>query len=133
MESVTADILPDCLIQKILSYCSFKRAAKMSILSKTWLQAWLTLPNIKFRARYYKNAEMTDTILERYRDNNIAIDKFEFLNCLESHSREVFFSSIVKWLDIALQNGVKDIVYKDPRRLVRSYPLPIFKSWQQNL
>nr|XP_016453074.1 PREDICTED: FBD-associated F-box protein At3g52670-like isoform X1 [Nicotiana tabacum]XP_016453075.1 PREDICTED: FBD-associated F-box protein At3g52670-like isoform X1 [Nicotiana tabacum]XP_016453076.1 PREDICTED: FBD-associated F-box protein At3g52670-like isoform X1 [Nicotiana tabacum]XP_016453077.1 PREDICTED: FBD-associated F-box protein At3g52670-like isoform X1 [Nicotiana tabacum]XP_016453078.1 PREDICTED: FBD-associated F-box protein At3g52670-like isoform X1 [Nicotiana tabacum]XP_0164530 len=127
MARVTADILPECLIQKILSYCSFKRAAKMSILSKTWLQAWLTLPNLKFRARYYKDVEITDTILERYRDNNIPIDTFEFLNCLESYSREVFFPPIGKWLDIALQNGVKDIVYEDPRRLVRSYPLPIFK------
>ncbi|XP_019265692.1 PREDICTED: FBD-associated F-box protein At5g38590-like [Nicotiana attenuata] len=99
----------------------------MSILSKTWLQAWLTLPNLKFRARYYKDAEITNAIVERYSDNNIPIDKFEFLNCLESYSSEVIFPSIDKWLDVALQNGVKDIVYGDPTRLTRSYPLPVFK------
>ncbi|KAM3325212.1 hypothetical protein P3S67_000336 [Capsicum chacoense] len=109
----TLDILPDCLIHKIFS---FQEAAKMSILSKTWLNAWLTHPNLEFKVG--NNIKIVDTIMERYRDGKIPIEKFELLDCEGSTHG---LTSIDKWIDIALQNGAKDLVIK-----VASVSLPIF-------
>ncbi|WMV46950.1 hypothetical protein MTR67_040335 [Solanum verrucosum] len=101
----------------------------MSILSKTWLRAWSTHPNLEFRVDYLNgNMKKVDSIIERYRDGKIPIEKFELSN--SSYSDEVF-PLFDKWLHIALQNSVKDIVFgaKDivfgvPR--YTSYTLPIF-------
>ncbi|XP_059293188.1 putative F-box protein At1g49610 [Lycium ferocissimum] len=124
--TATADILPACVIHKILCHLSYGEATLMRILSKTWLQAWSTLPSLEFRVGYFEDTEIMDSIMESYRDNKIFIDKFECSNCLKSNSRYQVFPLIHKWLFIALQNGVKDIVYGDPHHLIRSYPFPIF-------
>ncbi|XP_060181494.1 putative F-box/LRR-repeat protein At5g02700 [Lycium barbarum] len=118
-----ADVLPECLIHKILSYLSFTEAAEMSILSKTWLQAWLTLPNLEFTVNHKnQNMKKVDNIMKRYRDGKIPIEKFELSDY--SYSRRVF-PLFDKWLDVALQNGVKDLVFGVPS--YTSYPLPISK------
>uniref|UniRef100_M1AYW9 F-box family protein n=1 Tax=Solanum tuberosum TaxID=4113 RepID=M1AYW9_SOLTU len=110
MERSTIDILPECLIEKVVSYLSFEDAAKMSILSKTWLRSWFTHPNIEFKYPYRGNFELVDTIMNRYRDEKIPIDKFEL-----SYSYYPQVSPpIDKWLYIALQNGVKYIFFKIP-------------------
>ncbi|XP_075085414.1 putative F-box/LRR-repeat protein At3g18150 isoform X1 [Nicotiana tabacum] len=115
METATIEVLPDCLIRKIVSYLSFKEAAKMSILSKTWLQAWLTHPNLEFTVDYHHDMKVVDKVMERYRDRKIPIEKFELSS--DSSSRE----DIEKWLGIALQNGVKDCRFHG-----LACPLPIF-------
>ncbi|PHT32473.1 hypothetical protein CQW23_28810 [Capsicum baccatum] len=105
-QRATTDILSVCLIQKILCYLSYKEASRMRILSKTWQQAWLTLPNLEFRVEYMsRGAEIVDAIMERYRDDKIPIDKFEFSNCSGSNDSDLFFVRINTWLDMALQNG----------------------------
>ncbi|KAF3631309.1 hypothetical protein FXO38_20517 [Capsicum annuum] len=72
--SAPADILPGCLIQYILGYLSFKEATKMSVVSKTWFQAWLTLPNLEFKVGYPKGkAKIVDNIMEKYRKGKIPI------------------------------------------------------------
>ncbi|XP_049407801.1 putative F-box protein At3g58860 [Solanum stenotomum] len=101
------DILPDCLIQKILCL-SFKEATRMSILSKTWLQEWLTLPNLEFTINCWEgNINTINTTMERYRKGNIPIQKFELLELFANSHED--FPLIDKWLDVALQNGVKDL------------------------
>ncbi|KAF3656669.1 hypothetical protein FXO38_14030 [Capsicum annuum] len=98
----------------------------MRILSKTWKQAWLTLSNLEFRVEYMsRGSVIVDTIMERYRDDKIPIDKFEFSNYSGSNDNDLFFIRINTWLDMALQNGVKDIIYENPYYLTRSYPFPI--------
>lgn len=74
-----ANLLPECFIHKILSYLSFTEATRLSILSKTWLQACSTLPNLNFTIEYHNNIKMkiVDNIMERYRDGKIPIEKFE--------------------------------------------------------
>ncbi|XP_059310031.1 putative F-box/LRR-repeat protein At4g00320 [Lycium ferocissimum] len=122
--TATADILPECLIQKILCYLSYKEAANKSILSKTWLQAWLSLPDLKFAAAYFKgNTKVVDNIMERYRVRKIPIEKFEL-----SYSG-FSFPLIYKWLYSALQNGIKEVVVRDTRDFFLSFPFPfpIFK------
>ncbi|KAK4348638.1 hypothetical protein RND71_031393 [Anisodus tanguticus] len=110
--TTTADILHECLIQKIISYLSFQEAAKMSILSKTWLQAWFTHPNLEFRVHCCKDFETVDKILARYRDRKIPINKFKFWNFSDYNSSKVF-PLLDKWLGIAIQNGVRDLLYRD--------------------
>ncbi|KAM3356903.1 F-box/LRR-repeat protein 25-like [Capsicum galapagoense] len=56
--------------------------------------------------------------MERYKDRKIPIGKFELSNY---YANSQVFPLIDEWLDIALQNGVKDLVVKCPL-----YPLPIF-------
>ncbi|KAM3326997.1 hypothetical protein P3S67_002123 [Capsicum chacoense] len=119
-----ADILPEFLIRNILCFLSYEEAIKMSILSKTWLQALSTLPNLKFKVDYPGNMKIVvDNVMERYRKEKIPIEKFELGTML---SRDNYVSSRVfpwidKCLDIAIQNGVKDLVLT-----LRSYRLPIF-------
>ncbi|XP_049391439.1 putative F-box protein At3g58860 [Solanum stenotomum] len=120
MKKASADILPECLIGKIVSYLSFKEAAKMSILSKTWLRSWFMHPNIDFKYLYNgRNLELeiVDTIMDRYRDGKIPIDKFE----LSYSDFSLISQHIDKWLDIALQNGIKYLFFE-----VHNFSLPIF-------
>ncbi|KAF3646274.1 hypothetical protein T459_07893 [Capsicum annuum] len=100
------DVLPECLIHKILSCLTFIEGAKLSIFSKTWLKAWLTYVNLNFKIDY-PNVKVVDYIMKRYRDEKVHIEKFELSDCSDYSCNEV--SPIFdKWLDIALQNiGVK--------------------------
>ncbi|XP_015087190.1 putative F-box protein At1g49610 [Solanum pennellii] len=118
----TSDILSDGLIHKILSFLSFKEATKMSILSKTWLRAWSTHPNLEFEVDYLNdNMKKVDSIIERYRDEKIPIEKFELSNASFPQENFPLFD---KWLHIALQNGVKNIVFRVP--CYTTYTLPVF-------
>nr|XP_009596532.1 putative F-box/LRR-repeat protein At3g59230 [Nicotiana tomentosiformis] len=123
----TADILPECVIHKILSYLSYEEATHMRILSKTWLQAWLTHPKLEFTFDFHKgNMKIVDKVMERYGETKIPIDKFElWMFSSKSRCGEVF-PLIDKWIDIALQNGAKDLVYRDTSSTDPLYPLPIF-------
>ncbi|KAG5587546.1 hypothetical protein H5410_047980 [Solanum commersonii] len=121
-----ADILPECLIQKILCFLSYTEATRMRILSKTWLQAWSTLPNLDFTINCWEGntmsdySQLVDTIMERYRKGKIPIERFELLENINDSHKDFYFPLIDKWLDIALQNGVKDLFLE-----FTSYPTPI--------
>ena len=75
------DLLPECLIQKILCLIDYKEATKMSILSKIWLQAWSTLPNLKFFVNCWQGwgvgTKIVDTIIERHEKGKIPMHNFE--------------------------------------------------------
>ncbi|XP_059285932.1 putative F-box/LRR-repeat protein At5g02700 [Lycium ferocissimum] len=119
------DKLPECNIHKILSYLSFEAAAQTSILSKKWLQAWFTNPNLKVKVGYGKgnnNRKIVDKIMERYRERKIPIEKFELSVSTSAYHHPLAFPWIDKCLDIALQNGVKYLVCAVS---VPSYPFPI--------
>ncbi|KAK4732156.1 hypothetical protein R3W88_025144 [Solanum pinnatisectum] len=116
-----ADILPECLIQKILCCLSFKEATRMTILSKTWLQEWSTLPNLEFTINCWEgNINTANATMERYRKGKIPIQKFELLETFANSHED--FPLIDKWLDIALQNGVKHLFLN-----FKSYPMPILR------
>ncbi|XP_075086132.1 putative F-box/FBD/LRR-repeat protein At5g44960 [Nicotiana tabacum] len=112
---------------QILSYLSYEEATHMRILSKTWLQAWLTHPKLEFTFDFHKgNMKIVDKVMERYGETKIPIDKFElWMFSSKSRCGEVF-PLIDKWIDIALQNGAKDLVYRDTSSTDPLYPLPIF-------
>lgn len=123
METSSADKVPVCLVRKILCYLSYPEASRMRILSKTWLQAWSDLPNLEFGVNSGKSITIVDEITKRYKDENIPIEKFHFHNFTKP---DHIFPLIDRWLDIALQNGVRDVVYRDVRHST-SYPFPVFK------
>ncbi|MCD7456850.1 hypothetical protein HAX54_033333 [Datura stramonium] len=108
MGTTTGDMLPDCIIHILLSHLGYKEAARMSILSKTWLRAWLTHPNLEFRVYDFKCVKIVDGILERYRVGEIPIEKFNFT--ISATLLEGLFM-IDKWLGVALQNGVKYVEF----------------------
>ncbi|KAM3326876.1 hypothetical protein P3S67_002002 [Capsicum chacoense] len=78
----------------------------MNILSEIWLQSWSTLYILRLKVDYPKdNMKIVDDIMERYGKWKIPMETFELYYSVSS---EVFLL-IDKWLDIALQNGVKII------------------------
>ncbi|KAM3249384.1 hypothetical protein P3L10_011153 [Capsicum annuum] len=79
----------------------------MNILSEIWLQSLSTLYILRLKVDYPKdNMKIVDDIMERYGKWKIPMETFELYYSVSS---EVFLL-IDKWLDIALQNGVKIIV-----------------------
>lgn len=108
--AATADIFPEYVIHKKLCYLSYGEASKMRILSKTWLQAWSTLPKLEFFVEYFEETQIVDAIMETYRENKIPFDKFGFSHSSKLNRRHQVFSLIDEWLDTALQNGIRDIV-----------------------
>ncbi|WMV47477.1 hypothetical protein MTR67_040862, partial [Solanum verrucosum] len=110
----TADILPELVIHKILSNLNYVEASRIIILSKSWLQAWLTHPNLLFVAYSRTEEDIVDKIMKRYRDEKIPIDKFELSMDIVTPTSYLSFS-IDKWLDIALQSGVREVVYRNLR------------------
>ncbi|KAJ8561442.1 hypothetical protein K7X08_027632 [Anisodus acutangulus] len=60
--------------------------------------------------------------MERYRDKKIAIEKFALSISASNYHRPLVIPWIDKWLGIALQNGVKDMVSEVS---VPSYPFPV--------
>ncbi|XP_049389880.1 FBD-associated F-box protein At3g52670-like [Solanum stenotomum] len=123
------DVLSECVIHKILSYLSFQEAAKLSLVSKTWLQAWLTHPSLEFTLLSSKHgynihdSKIVDQVMERYRQTKIPIENFQLSVTILSPHRPFVFPQMDKWLGIALQNGVKDLSCEVS---LPSYPFPIF-------
>ncbi|KAG5587535.1 hypothetical protein H5410_047969 [Solanum commersonii] len=85
----------------------------MSILSKTWLQAWSTLPNLEFSVHCCKGgAKIANTTMERYRDGKISIEKFELLE-FDGDSEKLFPKSLrelflqdCNGMNVSLSSGV---------------------------
>lgn len=75
----------------------------------------MTLPNVELSVDKREDIKIVGKILERYRYWKIPIEKFEI------------FPLYDKWLDIALQNDVKDLVCGAPGANIRPFLLPIFK------
>ncbi|XP_049347728.1 FBD-associated F-box protein At3g52670-like [Solanum verrucosum] len=118
------NVLSVCVIHKILSYLSFQEAAKLSLVSKTWLQAWLAHPNLEFAFPYgLGDDKIVDQVMERYCQTKTPIEKFQLSISIPVFHCRIVFPQIDKWLRIPLQNGIKDLtceVYEP------SYPFPIF-------
>ncbi|PHT32649.1 hypothetical protein CQW23_28986 [Capsicum baccatum] len=62
--------------------------------------------------------------MQRYRDSKVPIDKFEISNC---YFNSEFSHRMDKWIDVALQNDVNDIVYGSPNLCIPSYCFSIIK------
>ncbi|KAL6524599.1 hypothetical protein OROHE_016270 [Orobanche hederae] len=65
------------LMQLIQSRLPVKEAARTSVLSKSWLHAWSTIPTLKFHVYDTKHLKMVDRTLNRYLHDNIPIERFD--------------------------------------------------------
>ncbi|KAI3499891.1 hypothetical protein L1887_35705 [Cichorium endivia] len=77
------------LIHHIQSRLSLKEAARSSVLSKSWLHAWSTIPNLRFHVDKEQETEHmklvdVDRTLTRYLHNNIPIERFELSICIQN-------------------------------------------------
>ncbi|CAH1447210.1 unnamed protein product [Lactuca virosa] len=77
------------LMQHIQSRLPITEAARTSVLSKSWLHAWHTIPILRFRVRSEQNGNGmklvdVDHTLIRYLRDNIPIERFELLIDIEN-------------------------------------------------
>nr|XP_043632902.1 putative F-box/LRR-repeat protein At5g41840 [Erigeron canadensis] len=126
--------VPQELIQYIQSLLPVKEAARTSVLSKSWLHAWSTVPTLRFlqsvhvlseqqKANYIK---LIDAILTRYLRDNIPITTFHLnfgienkeSSCLaENWIRPVASKSCLKelyltiWFRISLPFTMPDEIF----------------------
>ncbi|KAI3506282.1 hypothetical protein L1887_28639 [Cichorium endivia] len=75
------------LMQHIQSRLPLKEAARTSVLSKSWLHAWSTIPTLRFDVRRGKSLKLVDVdrVLLRYFGNNTPIERFELMIDIENH------------------------------------------------
>ncbi|CAH1421784.1 unnamed protein product [Lactuca virosa] len=88
------------LMQHIQSKLSVKEAARTSLLSKSWLHAWSTIPTLRFQVLKKQNVTRmklvdVDRTLIRYLRDNIPIEKFELY--IENENQESA-SHAKKWI-----------------------------------
>ncbi|GKA47119.1 putative F-box/LRR-repeat protein isoform X2 [Tanacetum coccineum] len=87
ISSTHEDVLPVELLQRVQSLLPLKDAASTCILSKSWLRAWYTIPNLQFilpepdevfssDENETKYKKLIHTTLERYHKDNIPIESF---------------------------------------------------------
>ncbi|GJV91696.1 putative F-box/LRR-repeat protein isoform X2 [Tanacetum coccineum] len=69
------------LMHRILSSLPAKEAARTCVLSKSWLHAWSTIPNIRFPFKFILPQIKYDLFMERsllrYENNNVPIETFD--------------------------------------------------------
>lgn len=66
--------------------------------------------------------KIVDKVMERYGETKIPLEKFEFWMFSSKSRCDEVFLLIDKWIEIALQNGVKDLVYRDTSSTDPLYP-----------
>ncbi|KAI3511890.1 hypothetical protein L1887_19050 [Cichorium endivia] len=94
------------LMQHIQSRLPVKEAARTSVLSKSWLRAWSTIPTLRFRVREKKHLKVVDRTLNRYLRDNIPIERFE----LDIHIWNGECASLTeKWIRSVATNTLKEL------------------------
>lgn len=104
--------LPEFIIQQIQSFLSTKEAIWSSVLSTAWHRAWSSSPLLIFNQNLFEDTtsrflNFVDTNLMQYCSNNIRIN----LLCIivVTHSGTNLTSLLDKWLQIAIECGVKQL------------------------
>ncbi|GJV91698.1 F-box protein-like protein [Tanacetum coccineum] len=77
------------LMHRILSSLPAKEAARTCVLSKSWLHAWSTIPNIRFPFKFIlpqnKYNQFMERSLLRYESNNVPIETFDLGITISDH------------------------------------------------
>ncbi|KAL7584105.1 hypothetical protein Lser_V15G46184 [Lactuca serriola] len=97
------------LMQNIQSRLTVKEAAQTSVLSKSWLHAWSTFPNLRFDVGRGKSMKLVDVerTLIRYHRDNTPIKKFDLKIDIENQESA---SQAEKWIrDVATKTCLKEI------------------------
>ncbi|CAI9304377.1 unnamed protein product [Lactuca saligna] len=97
------------LMQNIQSRLTVKEAAQTSVLSKYWLHAWSTFPNLRFDVGRGKTMKLVDVerTLIRYHRENTPIKRFDLKINIEDQESA---SQAEKWIgDVATKTCLKEI------------------------
>ncbi|KAG8370074.1 hypothetical protein BUALT_Bualt14G0079800 [Buddleja alternifolia] len=120
-EAINGEIeLPEAIIQQIQSLLNGKQAARTSVVSKSWYNAWLTSPNLDFDQRNFQKRRIGDSqseaaerfpnfvkkTMKRYQELNLKIVKFRlWMRFTKPDLVSLANESIIK----ALKMGVNDL------------------------
>ncbi|GFP80731.1 F-box protein at3g03040 [Phtheirospermum japonicum] len=127
--------LPEPIIQRIQFFLTGKEAARTTILSKSWLSAWLTRPNLDFDETNFKRpwwaqksddfVEFTNTTIRRYEESSIRIESFKL--CLKTdygprvdHANEMILR--------ALKTGATHLSFQLGRKFVLPQEVFVIES-----
>ncbi|CAH1428830.1 unnamed protein product [Lactuca virosa] len=97
------------LMQNIQSQLTVKEAAQTSVLSKSWLHAWSTFPNLRFDVGRGKSMKLVDVerTLIRYHHDNTPIKRFDLKIDIENQESA---SQAEKWIgDVTTKTCLKEI------------------------
>ncbi|CAH1438779.1 unnamed protein product [Lactuca virosa] len=96
-------------MQNIQSRLPVKGAARTSVLSKSWLHAWSTIPILRLDVRRGKSMKLVDgdRTLIRYLRDNIPIERFDLMIDIESQESA---SHAEKWIGaIAAKSCLREL------------------------
>ncbi|CAH1422292.1 unnamed protein product [Lactuca virosa] len=99
------------LMHRIQSRLSLREAACTSVLSKSWLHAWSTIPNLRFHIQVERKRKMqlvdVERTLIRYFDDNIPFQRFELDIDIENQEAA---SLTEKWIrSVATKTCLKEL------------------------
>ncbi|KAK8608400.1 hypothetical protein V6N13_023824 [Hibiscus sabdariffa] len=139
--------LPEHIILRILFFLPAKDAARSSILSKTWLPLWKSLPIFSFSSDTFSRKanllkqdasfdaeadgymDLIEKSLEKLRDHKLLIKRFQ-LDLFKSHERH--YSQFNQFMELANRNQIEKLVVhglvSDQNQERPSLPLATFAS-----
>ncbi|CAA0833946.1 Unknown protein [Striga hermonthica] len=102
--------LPIHILHNILCSLSQQEAVRTCLLSKQWRHIGSTRPNLKFSDKWFNNKQekfvsVVDRALQRYRDQNLSLNKLH-LYISSSNSRRVV-SPLDKWIPVIAALNIK--------------------------
>lgn len=118
-------VLPEALIQHVQSFLSGKEAARTTVLSKAWYNAWLTRPTLDLSERdFWNHGRESPLMFERfvvktmlrYQDLSLKIDSFRLHTC-NYQRRDI---ALKCWIVTAMEFGATEAVLD----LLHSFTLP---------
>ncbi|KAL4290050.1 hypothetical protein GQ457_14G006610 [Hibiscus cannabinus] len=139
--------LPEHIILRILFFLPAKDAARSSILSKTWLPVWKSLPIFSFSSDTFSHKanllkqdasfdaeadgymDLIEKSLEKLRHHKVRIERFQ-LDLFKSHERH--YSQFNQFMELANRNQIEKLVVhglvSDQNQERPSLPLATFAS-----
>ncbi|CAL0335219.1 unnamed protein product [Lupinus luteus] len=128
--------LPDAILQHILFFLPIHDAASTSILSKTWLRVWNSLPLFTFTFSQRNLGLAVPEFVNRVnqsltplQSNKVVIEEFLVIMNLSLQEHKDFVSDIDNWISWVLRNCVRmlTISISSPTQIY-ILPEPIFSS-----
>ncbi|KAH6816552.1 hypothetical protein C2S51_021372 [Perilla frutescens var. frutescens] len=120
-------LLPEAILQHIQSFLTGKEAARTTLISNSWYNAWLTRPTLDFDQQHFTNgdpnssktrfAEFATKSMARYQDLNLKIDSLR-LRC--TRGNETLANKLIMK---AMKMGATDLDLE-----MRSLPREVLES-----
>ncbi|CAL0335213.1 unnamed protein product [Lupinus luteus] len=128
--------LPDAILQHILFFLPIRDAASTSLVSKTWLRVWNSLPVFTFTFEQQNLGLAVPEFVNRVnqslsplQSNKAVIEEFFVSMNLSIQEHKDFVSDIDNWISLVLRNCVRKLTIRisSPTQIY-ILPEPIFNS-----